>query len=87
VNFGHDTSGFVFRFKGHATVRDGETASGYGEQLQIQAPPYPRVIRSKTYRVYVKPRIISNSMYEYNVIEGDIRVTAVFLNFCKTAAR
>jgi hypothetical protein len=29
-------------------------------------PPYPRVIRSKTYRGYVKPRIIPNAIY--NVI-------------------
>jgi hypothetical protein len=29
-------------------------------------PPYPRVIRSKTYRGYVKPRIVPNAIY--NVI-------------------
>jgi hypothetical protein len=29
-------------------------------------PPYPQVIRSKTYRGYVKPRIIPNAIY--NVI-------------------
>jgi hypothetical protein len=33
-------------------------------------PPYPRVIRSKTYRGYGKPRIIPNAIYitSYNVI-------------------
>jgi hypothetical protein len=35
--FGHDTSGLVFRLKGHGTVCDEGTASGYGKQLQIQA--------------------------------------------------
>jgi len=29
-------------------------------------PPYPRVIRSKTYRGYVEPRILPNAIY--NVI-------------------
>jgi hypothetical protein len=32
----------------------------------IFVPPYPLVIRSKTYRVEVKPRIITNAIY--NVI-------------------
>jgi hypothetical protein len=27
-------------------------------------PPYPRAIRSKTYRGYVKPRIIPNAIYK-----------------------
>jgi hypothetical protein len=34
----------------------------------IKCPPYSGVIRSKTYRGYVKPRIIPNATYEYNVI-------------------
>jgi len=33
-------------------------------------PPYPRVIGSKTYRSYVKPRIIPNAIY--NVLQRDI---------------
>jgi hypothetical protein len=41
----------------HTTgVPNSETA------IQV-CPPYPRVIRSKTYRGYVKPRIIPNAMY------------------------
>jgi hypothetical protein len=35
-------------------------------QLSTGVPPYPPVIRSKTYRVYVKPRIMQNAIY--NVI-------------------
>jgi len=31
--------------------------------IYIGGPPYPRVIRSKTYRGYVKPRIIPNVIY------------------------
>jgi hypothetical protein len=42
-------------------------------------PPYPRVIRSKTYRGYVKPRIIPNAICK--VIQRDIRVT--FINTAK----
>jgi len=33
-------------------------------KLNIGGPPYPRVIRSKTYRVYMKPRIIPNAVYD-----------------------
>jgi hypothetical protein len=33
-----------------------------------RVPPYSRVIRFKTYRGYVKPRIILNAIYLYNVI-------------------
>jgi hypothetical protein len=38
-------------------------------------PPYPRVIRSKTYRGYMKPRIIPNAIY--NVIQRDVPVTYI----------
>jgi len=38
-------------------------------------PPYPRVIRSKIYRGYVKPWIIRNTIY--NVIQCDIPVTSI----------
>jgi hypothetical protein len=31
-------------------------------------PPYPQVIRSKTYRGYVKPRIIPNAIYNVKFV-------------------
>jgi hypothetical protein len=34
-----------------------------GRMTYTGVPPYPRVIRSKTYRGYVKPRIIPNAIY------------------------
>jgi hypothetical protein len=37
-----------------------------GVLLITGVPPYPQVIRSNTYRRYVKPRIIPNAIY--NVI-------------------
>jgi hypothetical protein len=36
------------------------------EKMYTIVPPYPRVMRSKTYRAYLKPRIIPNAIY--NVI-------------------
>jgi hypothetical protein len=36
-------------------------------------PPYPQVKRSKTYRGYVKPRIIQNAVH----VQRDIRVTNI----------
>jgi hypothetical protein len=36
---------------------------GFHTELCTVVPPHPRIIRSKTYRGYVKPRIISNAIY------------------------
>jgi len=47
----------------------------YTKVTDTGGPPYPRVICSKTYRGYVKSRIIPNAMY--NVIQHDIRVTYI----------
>jgi hypothetical protein len=33
-------------------------------------PPCPRVIRSKTYRVYVKPRIIPNDIHNVTFVQN-----------------
>jgi hypothetical protein len=49
---------------------DDDGGGGGGDPIVIfdntGGPPYPRVIRSKTYRSYVKPQITPNAIY--NVI-------------------
>jgi hypothetical protein len=41
----------------------GQNGNGIGFSPSTGVPPYPRVIRSKTYRGYVKPHIIPNTIY------------------------
>jgi hypothetical protein len=39
----------------------------WNEKQYRGGPPYPQVICSKTYRSYVKPRIILNAYYNYHM--------------------
>jgi hypothetical protein len=58
---------FVWLFAAVSTVQHPSCAGAQGMFCHCTVvPPYPRVIRSKTYRGYVKPRVIPNAIY--NVI-------------------
>jgi hypothetical protein len=62
----------VAESKAHVTRRQGLLFDSCWEQICLRyitvVPPYLRVIRSKTYPRYVKPRIIPNAIYNVIIV-------------------